>query len=205
MNDSWNLLKNALWPAVFWTWVICVSLWVELTSLNSSMGSGASRFSDIVFTGMRLEQIMQDGSSLIINSPKAWLEGDENRLYLQTPELTRKDARDNVFSASSAIGIVTARLSESALPLEFNYLELAGGANAVGKGSSVSSERMLLDCRKRIFFTSNPCQFKKNEMNANMNVSLLYDPLSDRGEQVKDESTIPWIQKKTGDEKNAGQ
>ena len=177
----WNRWKGALWPVLFWGWVIWVSWWIDGAPAHILSEQVASqKYSNIRFKEMRFEQKYVEETSLLVESPEAWFESDTGRLVLDQPMLRWQGGKDHrSFIAQAQHGEIQSTLTDSALPSEFRVLELFGQAQAKGQSTSVESEKMLFDCQTRLFTC--PGQFTFHQAGLPMKGSgMFYDPLKDR-------------------------
>ena len=190
------LLRDVIWPVLFWLWVGGVSLWIEESAVREAESPpAAQKYSSIHFTRMRFEQLYGDNNQLVVESPEARFDSETKHLSLLQPRLWwKKGAAGVIFSATGTQGLVLTEVGDTALPSEFQLLELSEGAHAEGKNSSVDSNRLLLDNKTHLFYCPGAYVSRMEDRTLRSKEGMIYDPQNDRMERLRDPKGIPKIQ-----------
>ncbi len=190
---QYRRLKAYVWPVLFWSWVVWVSLWIEHAPVREFVPpSSTQKFSDFQFTDMRFEQRDEDHSLLVVESPDARFHSSRKHFYLVDPVLTWQGKEDDpLFTAEGDVGIVSSHLSDTSLPSEFRILELSGDAHLTRGGRTIDSERMLFDNENRKFYF--PDAFISRQRNGMMSKAkgMSYDPRTNRLMPIPDPDQLP--------------
>jgi len=174
--------KHTFWPILFWGWVVGVSLWlenIEVTDPTEQAQSG--QFTNLNFKTMYFVQRYADGKLLNVKAPKAEFNSETRQLYIEYPKLTWNDVpNDRIFSATADVGLISANVGRSALPSEFNILNLKNNVIATTQQVAVQSQQMIFDNRNTFAIIKAPFSFNNSQtgMKGNVTEDRVFDPIT---------------------------
>jgi hypothetical protein len=151
-----NLLRR--WPAVFWLWMIGVSIWIDNAPINNPEERvSPDQFSNFAFAGMRFEQRYEAGTVIQVTSEQAIFDAGKRMLTLDQPFFNYTDRKTppQTIQANGNEGLIeiTDTGAETGLPTEFSELTLTGDAFAQGEKWSVASSKLIFNNKEsRIYF-----------------------------------------------------
>lgn len=180
-----------LWPALFWGWVFVVSVWIERAPVaDPSAMPNSLAYSGITFEGLRFEQLGEDSGRIIVTAPRAEFDQAEKKFQLDAPKLEWSNpSAEEAFTASGASGQFLVETDQSALPSEFNRMQLNGGASAQSGQTAVDADRLVFDNEVLLFEVLGRYEWRQRTSKSKRidpEGALFFDPIQQKINQNKD-------------------
>ncbi|MBZ0258406.1 hypothetical protein K8I31_20225 [bacterium] len=194
---NWTQIKQFaalgyLWPLLFWGWVFTMSMWIEWSPVNDPRALPSTlAYTGISFKGLRFEQLDATGGRIVVNAPTALFNQADKNFQLDSPELTWSKPADNEsFSAKGDSGQFIVETNISALPSEFNRMELTGNASAQSGKTAVDADRLVFDNQLLLFEVLGRYSWSNNQVKSKAidpDSELFFDPIQQKIGKDKNE------------------
>ncbi|MDP8242520.1 MAG: hypothetical protein P9L94_00455 [Candidatus Hinthialibacter antarcticus] len=183
--------RGYLWPVLFWGWVVAMSFYIERAPVHDPRALPSSlAYSGISFEGLRFEQLGEDGGRIIVNAPSAYFNQTEKKFLLDSPELAWDNpAAEESFKATGATGQFQVETNVSALPSEFNRMQLNGGASAQSGQTAVDADRLVFDNELLLFEVLGSYELRiraSKSKRIDPQGALYFDPIQEKINQNKE-------------------
>lgn len=188
MPSTGALIRNRIWPSLFWLWVAGVSGWIHFASVREvEIPAATTKYSNIHFIQMQFEQIYSGNTLLSVESHDAQFDSETKQLRMSEPRLQWKKGEEGVlYTAQGKIGKVTTEITtDTALPADFRYLELGEGVHIEGKNSSVDSTRSMFDNKTQLFYFPESSTMHWEGMEMKHKGGMVYNPLMKKLETLR--------------------
>ncbi len=177
----------APFPILFWVWVLCITFWIESTTVHTVSESSQQSFSQIDFSNIHYMQGDQKETQVTMSAPKAEYSSENSEFIVDYPCLTWRKASDSsIISASAIKGNFYAEDSTSDLPSAFQFIILSGSAAFSRDKIRIDSETMIFDNDKRFFLFPGQFTFFKDKSTPMQSSKMYYDPVENACIQIND-------------------